>query len=57
MSIISRIRSRLPSFRLLKRWRMVSHVRAVARIRDANTSPEVKAACTTLLHALVNGES
>lgn len=40
----------------VKRFRMVRHVRMVARIRDFNSSPEVKAACTALLHALVQPE-
>lgn len=57
MTILSRIRSRLPAFRLFRRWRMVRHVRMVARIRDRNPSPTVKAACTVLLHALVDGDS
>jgi len=39
--------------RIVKRIRLVRHVRMVARIRDCNSSPEVKAACTALLHALV----
>lgn len=41
----------------VKRIRLVRHVRMVARIRDFNSSPEVKAACTALLHALVHSES
>lgn len=42
--------------RIFKRLRMVRHVRMVARIRDFNSSAEVKAACTALLHALVKPE-
>lgn len=40
----------------VRRFRMVRHVRMVARIRDCNSSPEVRAACTALLHALVHSE-
>lgn len=54
MKLLNRLRGRLPSFRMFRRWRMVRHVRMVARIRDTNPSNQVKAACKALLRALVD---
>lgn len=53
---VKMFRCSIPMPKFLKRLRLVRHVRMVARIRDCNSSPEVKAACTALLHSLVNGE-
>lgn len=44
-----------PCLRFFKRLRLVRHVRMVARIRDCNSCPDVKAACTELLLTLVQG--
>lgn len=56
MKLFARIASWFPRPRLFKRIRLVRHVRMVVRIRDFNSSPAVKTACTALLHALVTPE-